>query len=52
MLEALVASAREQGRSAVSLSVEPENPARHLHGRFGFQVVSAVNGSLTMLLRI
>jgi len=52
MLEALVASAREQGRSAVSLSVEPDNPARHLYERFGFQVVSAVNGSLSMLLRI
>jgi len=52
MLEALVASAREQGRSAVSLSVEPDNPARHLYERCGFQVVSGVNGSLTMLLRI
>lgn len=52
LLEALVASAREQARSAVSLSVEPDNPARHLYERFGFQVVSAVNGSVTMLLHI
>jgi len=32
------------------LSVEPDNPARRLYERYGFQVVGTVDGSLTMLL--
>ncbi len=50
MLEALVVSARAQRHAALSLSVEPDNPARRLYERCGFQVVGAVDGSLTMLL--
>jgi len=49
LLEALVGSAREQRHEALSLSVEPENPARRLYERCGFQVVDTVDGSHTML---
>jgi len=34
------------------LSVEPDNPARRLYERFGFQQVGDADGSLTMLLRL
>jgi GNAT superfamily N-acetyltransferase len=50
LLEALVVSARAQRHEALSLSVEPDNPARRLYERCGFQVVGAVDGSLTMML--
>jgi len=50
LLEALVGSARAHRHEALSLSVEPDNPARRLYERSGFQVVGAVDGSLTMLL--
>ncbi len=50
LLEALVVSARAQRHEALSLSVEPDNPARRLYERCGFQVAGAVDGSLTMLL--
>ncbi len=50
LLEALIEAAREQRYQALSLSVEPDNPARRLYERHGFQVVGTVDGSLTMLL--
>ena len=50
LLDALVVSAREQRHEALSSSVDPDNPARRLYERCGFQVVGAVDGSLTMLL--
>ncbi len=37
-------------RPGLSLSVEPDNPARRLYERHGFQVIGTVKGSLTMLL--
>lgn len=52
MLEALLASAREHGYSALSLSVEPDNRARYLYERFSFQEVGTAGGSVTMLLRL
>ena len=52
LLEALLAQARAQGLAAVSLSVEPDNPALRLYERFGFVAVGDVGGSLTMLLRL
>jgi ribosomal protein S18 acetylase RimI-like enzyme len=52
LLEALVGSAREQRHEALSLSVEPDNPARRLYERCGFQVVDTVDGSHTMLLSL
>lgn len=52
LLDALIASARERGLAALSLSVEPDNYARHLYERFGFQQVGNRGGSLTMLLHL
>jgi len=39
LLEALIVTARQQRYDAMSLSVEPDNPARRLYERCGFQVV-------------
>jgi len=50
LLEALIEAARAQRYPALSLSVEPDNPARRLYERHGFQVIGTVKGSLTMLL--
>jgi len=50
LLQGLVFSARAQRHKALSLSVEPDNPARRLYERCGFQVVGALDGSLTMML--
>ncbi len=50
LLEALIEAAREQRYHALSLSVEPDNPARRLYERHGFRVIGTVDGSLTMLL--
>jgi len=50
LLVALVGSAREQRHETLSLSVEPDNPARRLYERCGFQVVDTIDGSHTMLL--
>lgn len=52
LLGALIAAAREQGLASLSLSVEPDNYARHLYERVGFRQVEEVSGSLTMLLRL
>jgi len=52
LLAALIKSARELGRPALSLSVEADNPARRLYERFGFQVVGGVSASLTMRLQL
>lgn len=52
LLDALIAAARDAGIGGLSLSVEPDNPARRLYERFGYQQVGEVNGSLTMLLRL
>jgi ribosomal protein S18 acetylase RimI-like enzyme len=50
LLEALISSAREENLVAMSLSVEPDNYARRLYERFGFQLVGEKAGSLTLLL--
>ena len=52
LLDALVDLARQQGLSALSLSVEPDNHARRLYARAGFEEVAQVTGSLTMLRRL
>lgn len=52
LLSALLKAAGEAGVPAVSLSVEPDNYARRLYQRHGFEVVGTVDGSLTMLRRL
>ena len=52
LLEGLLAAARERGYPAVSLSVEPDNPARRLYERAGFRQVGEAGGSLTLLVRL
>ena len=41
LLEALQNAARERGHRALSLSVQPDNPARRLYERAGFTPVDA-----------
>jgi GNAT superfamily N-acetyltransferase len=48
LLEALLAKAREAGYPALSLNVEPGNPARKLYERFGFEVVGESDDAWTM----
>ncbi len=48
LLESLLAQAREDGFPAVSLSVEPDNPALHLYERAGFARVGERGGALVM----
>jgi GNAT superfamily N-acetyltransferase len=48
LLEALIERAREDGYKALSLSVEPDNPALHLYERMGFRKVGETGGSWTM----
>ncbi len=50
LLEAPIEAARKQRYQALSLSVEPDNPAQRLYERHGFQMIGTVDGSLTMLL--
>jgi GNAT superfamily N-acetyltransferase len=48
LLEALIDEARLRGLRALSLSVEPENPAVALYKRLGFVTVEQI-GSITMV---
>lgn len=52
LLSALLAAARDRSVPAVSLSVEPDNPALRLYTRFGFTQVSDTAGTPTLLLRL
>jgi ribosomal protein S18 acetylase RimI-like enzyme len=52
LLDALVDVARGGGHRAVSLSVEPDNPARRLYQRAGFVRVADDGGAWTMLLEL
>jgi ribosomal protein S18 acetylase RimI-like enzyme len=49
LLAALVTEAERSALPALSLSVEPDNPAARLYERFGFRTVGVNGGSLTML---
>lgn len=49
LMAALLELARTEGIPAVSLSVEPDNPAVRLYERHGFEVVFSDGGSLTMV---
>jgi ribosomal protein S18 acetylase RimI-like enzyme len=48
LLAAALDRAAAAGHPAVSLSVEPDNPARLLYQRLGFQRVGTVGGAWTM----
>lgn len=50
LVEAMIAEAREQGFSTLSLSVEKDNPAVRLYKRHGFRVVASDQGAFTMRL--
>ena len=52
LLGELIAAARGQGLTSLSLSVEPDNYAQHLYERVGFRQVDETSGSLTMLLTL
>ncbi len=52
LLDALIADARNGGFPALSLSVEPDNPAVRLYERAGFSRVPSNGGSWTMLLTL
>ena len=48
LLTSLIERARESGYDALSLSVEPGNPARKLYERHGFEVVDQGSEAWTM----
>jgi len=50
LMQALIAEAERLALPALSLSVEPDNPAASLYERLGFAPVHRVGGSITMVL--
>ena len=52
LLAALIECARERAVPALSLSVEPDNPAARLYRRLGFVEVGGVGGAVTMVLTL
>ena len=52
LLTALVRLAREEGHAALSLSVEPDNPARSLYERLGFRRIGSEGGAWTMRVEL
>jgi ribosomal protein S18 acetylase RimI-like enzyme len=52
LLEALILQARQDGFRAVSLSVDPQNPARRLYESAGFRRVGQSGTSLTLMLHL
>jgi ribosomal protein S18 acetylase RimI-like enzyme len=52
LLEALADSAREDGYSTLSLSVEEDNPALRLYERVGFERRSQGGGASTLVLAL
>ena len=52
LLEALIEEAIGRALPALSLSVEPDNPAMALYQRLGFVAVGRVGGSVTMMLKL
>jgi len=49
LMEALHAHARETGLSQISLSVHPDNPAKHLYRSLGYRLVDDADGELMVL---
>lgn len=52
LLATLIDCARERAVPALSLSVEPDNPAARLYRRLGFVEVGGVGGAVTMVLTL
>jgi hypothetical protein len=52
LLAALVQGARRRGLPALSLSVEPDDPAVALCQRLGFSAIDHPDGAITMILRL
>lgn len=52
LLESLIGKARDEEYKAVSLSVDPENPARRLYEKLGFKKVGESGTSWTMKLEL
>lgn len=52
LLDALIERARRDGYSALSLSVEPDNPALRLYESRGFRRVGGVGDAWTLLLAL
>ena len=52
LLRALMARARADGHHALSLSVEPHNPALKLYEKHGFEKVDEREGAWTMVARL
>ena len=52
LLDSVVHEARRRGLPALSLSVEPDNPAASVYQRVGFVNVNRRGGSLTMVLNL
>ncbi len=52
LLRALIDEAQRSGVPALSLSVEPDNPAASLYRRLGFEGHSTSGGATTMILRL
>lgn len=50
LMQALLTELRQQQIAQVSLSVDPSNPVVRLYERLGFQEVSVVGTSITMVL--
>lgn len=50
LLVGLANEGRIRGIPGLGLSVDPENPARRLYERLGFEAVGGFGGSVTMLL--
>ncbi len=49
-MKSLIDRAAVESVPALSLSVEPDNPAARLYERLGFEVVGVVGGAHTMVL--
>jgi ribosomal protein S18 acetylase RimI-like enzyme len=52
LLGSVIARAERDRTRAISLSVNRDNPVRHLYARYGFEVVGESGDAMTMLLDV